>query len=233
MLEGNTQRVFSRWAAVRAIPGEAPTTRLLWKIASAMLPREGAGTFNQAAMELGALVCLARNPQCDDCPVRGYCRARLEGRQNEIPGKVTRINYQPRTEFALVVREPKQPSDRYLLRPLPEGGRWAGLWDFPRTTNESFDSVGAAADSLAQETGLAFSPGMRLKTIKHAVTKYRIVLHVHQADLAPQAATKPPWRFVSLHEMADLPMSVTGREIAELLSSDRQQPLPLGTRHNV
>ena len=57
ILEGNTQRVFSRWVANRAPVTERSATNLLWKIAEAMLPARDAGAFNQAAMELGALVC--------------------------------------------------------------------------------------------------------------------------------------------------------------------------------
>lgn len=220
ILEGNTQRVFSRWAAVRGTAGDRETSKLLWKIAEAMLPRRGAGTFNQAAMELGALVCTPKAPKCDECPIRAYCCTRRDGLQDEIPGKVSRMQYEDRTEFALVIEDTSQDQERYLLRPLPEGGRWAGLWDFPRTINESFDSVATAATELEKEVGIPLSAGLRLNTIKHAVTKYRISLHVHQARLARSLPPSDPWRFVTIDEMADLPMSVTGRQIVEMLRSE-------------
>ncbi len=75
VLEGNTQRVFSRWVALRQPPTEPLATKLLWRIAERMLPPKGSGQFNQAAMELGALVCLPRAPKCEQCPVRRLCRA--------------------------------------------------------------------------------------------------------------------------------------------------------------
>jgi len=74
VLEGNTQRVFSRWVSMRGVIGETATTNLLWKIAESMLPRKGAGDFNQAAMELGALICTAKNPRCPECPLSRICR---------------------------------------------------------------------------------------------------------------------------------------------------------------
>ncbi len=222
ILEGNTHRVFSRWVASRGSAGDTSTSKLLWQISEAMLPRQRSGTFNQAAMELGALVCTPKVPGCDACPVRAYCCARREGLQNEIPGKVSRVEYEDRTEFALVISEEgsenaagEQP--RYLLRPLPEGGRWAGLWDFPRTTQESLDSVTQAASELEKRLGVPVSAGDRLETIRHAVTKYRICLHVHQASLAARMQPCRPWRFVSAADMKKLPMSVTGRRIAEKL----------------
>ena len=214
VLEGNTQRVYSRWISMRGSIGDSATTDLLWKVAEAMLPPSGSGTFNQAAMELGALVCVPKTPQCQRCPVARICRARRDGLQNEIPGKVSNVQYQNRTEYALLIRH----GDDYLLRPLPPGGRWAGLWDFPRTTSESYPSVAVAADHLSQQIGISVQPGGQVKTIRHAVTKYRISLHVHHAKLA-DGRRKParPWRYVSINEMADLPMSVTGRMIAGLL----------------
>jgi A/G-specific adenine glycosylase len=236
ILEGNTQRVFSRWVAMRGAATASPATKLLWEIAEGMLPRKNSGMFNQAAMELGALVCTPKNPSCDRCPVSRMCRARLAGLQEEIPGKVSRVSYQDRTEFAMVIAGcgGKQKQPKYLLRPLPEGGRWAGLWDFPRTTEASFESVVAATPHLSDLVGVSISPGARLTTIRHAVTKYRISLHVHTADIGDQAGAptrtwRPgrPWRFVSLSDMAQLPMSVTGRKIAELLACDRQAQLPL------
>lgn len=236
ILEGNTQRVLSRWVALRAPSTDAAATKLLWNIAEAMLPRKSAGTFNQAAMELGALICTPKNPGCDRCPVANMCQARATGLQEEIPGKVSRVRYQDRTEFAMVIArqsgKPKQPA--YLLRQLPEGARWAGLWDFPRTTEASFESLTAAATHLSDLVGAPIAPGPRLTTIRHAVTKYRISLHVHAADIGcrdsdPDRTWRPmrPWRFVALSGMAQLPMSVSGRKIAELLTCDRQTRLSL------
>ena len=229
ILEGNTQRVFSRWISLRGTPAETPNTRLLWQVAEAMLPQKDPGTFNQAAMELGALICTPKRPTCGQCPVSGVCRAYQSGLEQEIPGKVTRVAYEVRTEFAMVMVKPAsgrgQPRKvidrRYLIRPLPEGGRWAGLWDFPRTTESSHASVKAAAKQLSADVGVNIHPGIRLTTIKHAVTKFRISLHVHAGELLEaQQAPGKPWRYVSLAEMADLPMSVTGRRIVKLLMED-------------
>jgi A/G-specific adenine glycosylase len=230
ILEGNTRRVFSRWIALRGSASDAAATKLLWQVAETMLPRNSPGAFNQAAMELGALVCSPKQPDCGQCPIGGMCRARVAGLQDEIPGKVSRVVYEDRTEFAMVIADPQRnkKTPRYLLRPLPEGRRWAGLWDFPRTTETSFGSVTAAECQLSEELGVKISAGMRIISVRHAVTKYRIRLHVHSARLdGSDRRPCQPWRYVSLAEMADLPMSVTGRKIAELLAEQRQTALPL------
>ncbi len=223
VLEGNTQRVFSRWVALREPPAETRPTKLLWRIAESMLPRDGAGDFNQAAMELGALICLPREPKCHECPVRRSCRAHRDGLEDQIPGKLTKIVYENRTEFALVIAD--QTAERFLMRPLPDGGRWAGLWDFPRPLEDGHDSAAAAAQWLSRQLGAATTVGSRLKTIKHAVTKYRISLHVHYATCDLPRNLPDPWHFVSAQRMQTLPMSVTGRKIAELISPESQPRL--------
>ena len=198
ILEGNTVRVFSRWVALQAPPSTTESTRLLWQIAEAMLPggqseNAGPGAFNQAAMELGALICTPKSPRCEQCPVKGSCRARRSGLENEIPGKVKNVKYEDRTEFALVIQDRRRQvvKSRYLIRPLPPGGRWAGLWDFPRTSDASFDSVETAARVLSETLGRPLAAGMRLRTFKHAVTKYRITLHVHAASLDTKTVSIP------------------------------------------
>ena len=245
ILEGNTQRVFSRWIALRGTPAETANNRLLWQVAEKMLPRKDAGTFNQAAMELGALVCTPKGPACHECPVASACRAHQVGLEQEIPGKVTRVTYEDRTEYVMVIQRPAKKVGRgvrsrsrsnseariqqeFLVRPLPEGGRWAGLWDFPRTTQASLGSIVEAATQLSAEVGVNLVPGIRLTTMKHAVTKYRISLQVYQADL-PDTGDKPakPWKYASLAELAEMPMSVTGRKIVKILSEDSQLRLPM------
>ena len=226
VLEGNTQRVFSRWIALRSPPTETASTKLLWRVAEALLPpKKGSGLFNQAAMELGALVCTPKNPDCDECPVRKHCATHAKGLQAEIPGKLAKIKYESRREYAFVIRETSsggKRSDRYLMRPLPSGVRWAGLWDFPRTIERSIDSVEEAAVEVSQNLNHPLQVGDLLTRIKHAVTKYRIELRVHDASVVvKKPGTKfrqtSPWQFVSVAEMEKLPLSVTGRKIAKLL----------------
>ena len=70
VLEGNTVRVYSRWIGMRAGVQSTSAKAKLWDFASAMLPKSGSGQFNQAAMELGALICKPKSPSCAVCPVQ-------------------------------------------------------------------------------------------------------------------------------------------------------------------
>ena len=84
-LDGNTMRVLARLTG-DARPVDVPATRAaLHARGLAEVPRRRAGDFNQAMMELGALVCTPRNPRCDACPLAAGCRARAEGRAASLP----------------------------------------------------------------------------------------------------------------------------------------------------
>jgi len=81
VLDTNVRRVLSRWLGGIAAPATSAITRAERNRAEALLPGDGpAATWSVAVMELGALVCTARNPQCDRCPLRGDCAWLAAGR---------------------------------------------------------------------------------------------------------------------------------------------------------
>lgn len=227
ILEGNTVRVFSRWVALTDDVSTPATRERLWDVAAAMLPQRHAGTFNQAAMELGALICKPKSPGCDVCPVQSHCQAAVRGLQDQIPGKVTKLQYEQRREFGFVVplAENQQTTGRpattrYLACRVPAGQRWAGLWDVPRWTEGDAHSAAEAAGHLSRQLGLTIQPGQPLVTLKHAVTKYRITLDVHHAAAVAQPQIDLPsddYGWFTPAQLAKLPLSVTGRKIANLL----------------
>jgi A/G-specific adenine glycosylase len=224
ILEGNTVRVYSRWIAMRDDVQSPAAKQRLWQFAEAMLPKTGSGQFNQAAMELGALICKPKLPLCEACPVQKSCVAHSLGLQDEIPGKVSNLQYQSRTEFGFIV--PEAASDRFLICRVPDGGRWAGLWDFPRCTDGNVSSPAAAAASLQNQLGFLIRPQDQVKTIKHAVTRYRITLQVHRADpIQPSEVALPSdaFRFVSSDAMDAIPLSVTGRKIAKWIAEQTKK----------
>src|SRR6202171_4578917 len=85
VLDGNVIRVLSRVTAESGDIASAPTRGRLAQVATALLHRKHPGDFNQAIMELGATVCLPRDPQCPACPIAVFCEARRTGRQLEFP----------------------------------------------------------------------------------------------------------------------------------------------------
>ncbi len=218
ILEANSTRLFARLLAYDADPLSAAGQRLLWAAAGAVLPRRGAGTFNQALMELGSIVCLARRPQCRQCPLATLCRARATGRQGQIPPPKKRRVLEDRHEVAVLVRRAR----RVLVVQVPEGQRWAGLWDFPR-----FPIADGGRSTIEEQTvegvrriaGVRVRPGPLLKTLRHGVTRFRIKLDCYEAEYLGEAdgrAHPSPLAWLTPKRLAEYPLSTTGRKLAEL-----------------
>jgi len=223
ILEANTTRLFTRLLAYRGDPTSAAGNRLLWAMARAVLPRKDVGTYNQALMELGGRVCLGKTPRCRQCPVVSLCRAYAEGLQAKIPATKPKPPPEARHEAALIVRR----RGRVLLLKCPDGGRWAGLWDFPRFLVQSNSAAAIRPelrDHLRRQTGILVEPGRRLKTITHGVTRFRITLDCYEARYLSGPGAKPDAtriRWPRPAELAHYPLNTTARKLARLLDSKK------------
>lgn len=236
VVEANTVRLYSRLVALRKPPAETAANRLLWEIAEALLPNKRCGRFNQAAMELGSLLCTPRRPNCDVCPLAACCQARRLGIQEEIPGRVTKMTYENRKHVAIVLRR----SDFYFLRVCQPGSHWEGLWDFPRydVTDSGLETKGGElADvqtNFEKEFGLQVAFGEKLVTLKHGVTKFRIALEAYHASILADelelggtelngmvreslSSDGDLSGWFTLEQIANLPLNTTGRKLANLL----------------
>lgn len=223
VVEANTLRLYSRLIALRLPPATTAANRLLWEVAEALLPRQQSGRFNQAAMELGALLCTPRGPACESCPLRTLCPTYRDGLQGEIPGKVRTMQYENRTHVAVVA----QHEDRFFLRRCPPGGHWAGLWDFPRydvTANTATPTVIANAAMAAEierrfaaEFGFEVRVGEKLKTLRHGVTRFRITLDAFAAEADRRSSDSNESGWYHPREMIHLPLNTTGRKLTRLL----------------
>src|SRR5262249_40932697 len=85
ILEANSQRLLCRLFGLREDPRRGVARQWLWEAAADLLPARNIGEFNQALMELGALICTAAQPRCGACPLASLCVAQREGLQDEIP----------------------------------------------------------------------------------------------------------------------------------------------------
>jgi A/G-specific adenine glycosylase len=218
ILEANTFRLLSRLIAFRGDPQSPAGRQVLWQLAEELVPARGAGTFNQALMELGGQVCTPRAPRCHECPLRSLCQAQQAGLQETTGRAAVKPPSTAVREAAVVVRR----AQRVLLVERGEGGRWAGLWDFPRfpLSGKPANLADEARQALDDRFGLEVAPLEPLVTLKHSVTRFRITLHCYQARHLggkPVGGGIAASRWVRPAELADFPLSVTGRKLARLL----------------
>jgi A/G-specific adenine glycosylase len=217
ILEANTLRLLSRLIALRVDPRSKLGEGVLWKFAEELLPRTGSSKFNQSLMELGSLVCTPRSPACERCPVVSLCPTHHQGWQELIPLPKFKSPTQAVQEVLLVVRRGRQ----ILLRQRQAEERWAGMWDFPRYPLESAKGpwIDEIAEKLAATTGVRAAIGKPLTTIKHGVTRFRITLDCHWAECVSAPRRLPTAvRWLRPAQLADYPLSMTGRKVALLLA---------------
>jgi A/G-specific adenine glycosylase len=179
ILDGNVIRVLARVFGITGNPKEKETNKQLWNLAEDLVwnskfkiknSRLCCSHLNQSLMELGALICTPRNPQCEICPIKKLCIAFRTNRINELPNFGQREATTARRFFAFVVER----NGRFLVRQRPAGIVNAHLWEFPNVEilNGDFDP-NLEAKKLLGITPLSIE---LLCTIKHSITRYRITL---------------------------------------------------------
>jgi len=174
ILEANTFRVLSRWFALEGNPKSSAGQKRLWELAEYVLPQTGCGTFNQAMMELGSLVCTVDHPRCDECPAAAWCGAKRLGKQAEIPPKLAKPLKIEVSEVALVL---KHRGNAMLLQRPADAKRWAGFWECPHGEIEPEEGTEDAARRIARELlGVSATLGRTLGAIRHGVTRFSITM---------------------------------------------------------
>jgi len=219
ILEANSQRVLCRLFGIEQNPKDAAVQRSLWHLAETLLPARSVGDFNQAMMELGALVCTPMKPSCAKCPLGRNCQARLQNRQDEIPLRAKAPETIAVAEVAVIVHK----ADRLLLVQRRSDGRWANMWEFPHHEREPAETAELAARRLLATLAIEADLLGELATIRHAVTRFNITmtcLHAkHRRGKLPTAAfVNAIW--VRIEDLHDYPLSMPQRKLAKILTTE-------------
>ena len=216
VLDGNIKRVISRLDDLEANIDEAATQRRLWTRAAELVDPQRPGDFNEALMELGAAICLPRNPACHLCPVQDLCLARQRGTQYERPIRNPRRRIPHYDVAAGIVWHASQP-DQFLIAQRPEKGMLGGLWEFPGGKQEPNETLPETLKrELCEELGIEVEVREPLVSIDHAFTHFRITLHAYHARHIggePQCLEVDDWRWITLTEADGFAFGKTDRRI--------------------
>jgi len=216
LVDGNVERVFARLFGMEGVRGSGPLGRACWAAASHFVERlDGAvrpSVWNQALMELGALVCTPRSPRCEECPLAASCVARERGNAVGIPRpKPRRASTEVELEVYVIER-----GGRWLLEQREEGGLMGGMWQFPTV---EVTSSGLFPEELAPELAPAVEPEHDLIALSHGITHHRIRARVRAARLAGDGGRAGAW--FAPAEAADLALTGMARKVAERLAPER------------
>ena len=224
IVEVNSKRVLCRLFAQSGDPKSPDVESWLWETALAILPRQRVGDFNQAIMELGALICTPKEPACAKCPLKKECLARREGLQNSIPVRTVRPATVQVREVCVVPRYGR----KVLLVRRPPGGRWGNMWEFPRIALEESDTHDVAARRLIDSLGLKAQPRRELLTVRYNVTRFRMTMICLDAIARTKAFRTGYYeegRWLLLAELNEYPVSSPQRKLAAVLRKPLAQTL--------
>ncbi len=222
-VDGNVERVLSRLFDIDSPVKTEPAKSRILDLAIRLIPEGRARDFNQALMELGALVC-RKKPLCEACPVRQVCEALRLGIAEERPVAGRRAGVVPvEAVTGVLLHETKL----FIQRRLDEGV-WAGLWEFPGGCIESGETPEQALiREWREELDFEVDPGEKITVLRHGYTTYRITLHCFlirfRSPLPP--CPEPPalreasaYRWISPEELDGFPLPAPHRKLADLLA---------------
>jgi A/G-specific adenine glycosylase len=179
IVEANSMRVIARLFGYGGDPRTGAGKVWVWAAAEALLPAKRSGDFNQALMELGALICTPASPSCGQCPLSGKCIAKRDGLQESIPPRKQSQPIVTVEEIGVVIRD----RARVLLCQRPaNANRWQNMWEIPHAECLPNEELSAAAVRVARTlTGLEIERCAEFLTVRHGVTRYRITLNCIEA----------------------------------------------------
>jgi A/G-specific adenine glycosylase len=223
LVDGNVVRVFARLFGVHQDVRGGQGLARIWRIAEAIVPADRPGDWNQALMELGATVCLPKNPQCLLCPLRDACAARHEGLEAELPRLEKKKPPRPVARVALVAEK----GGGVLLGRRRAGGLFGGLWEPPlvdaRTRSSEGEQTADVADRFAAFVRASFGPAAKVGDVVHVLSHRRLTIAVFRATLrkAPASRKGPidadaeyeAFRVVPVNALQTLPMSTLARKV--------------------
>ncbi len=175
VVDGNVKRLLSR---LFLLPFPANDSRYhpeFKEIAQNLIAREEPGAFNQAMMELGAVVCRPQKPLCGNCPVAAFCAADREKRQSEFPKKKVRPKIPTHNvAIGIIFHEGK-----LLITRRPEDGLLGGLWEFPGGKIKTGETARQACRrEILEEVNLEIEVLDSLAQVKHTYSHFKIKMEV-------------------------------------------------------
>lgn len=167
-VDGNVMRVLSRYFCLEDDIAKPAVRAGMEELAKELIPEGEAADFNQALMELGALVCAPKSPACPGCPVREGCEGRRQGRERELPVKTKAKKAKPVYRFAALVEGTGANAGKALVRKRPETGLLANMWELPHIEAEAGDWNDAGTGARLLEANLA-EDGVRIRAAADVV----------------------------------------------------------------
>ncbi len=219
VVDGNVKRVLSRLMEIDSPVNRNGAHKIFKAPATGLICPKHPADFNQAVMELGALICRPKKPACGACPLSVLCLANRHHTTADFPKRdASRKAPHRHLSIGVILKKGKM-----LAVQRPMEGLLGGLWEFPAvpTDGEQGDWKGFA-EMMATETGLTIAVDRRLTRIRHAYTHFRLTGDVylcrHVAGRVRLKSAKGH-RWVTLRSLAHLPLHKANHKFMDALAA--------------
>ena len=222
VVDGNVKRVYARLFGVEKAVNTPAGTKAIWALAEEYLPHDKAGDYNQALMDLGAIVCMPRNPVCQTCPLTEDCTAYQTGRTSELPLKQARAKVPHYTVTAAVIHD---EDSKVLITQRPQDAMLGGMWEFPGGKQEDGESLESCLErEIFEELACKIEVREPLGVFQHAYTHFKVTLHAFHARLNTEPIElhyHQDARWVPVADLDEFPMGKIDRLIARQLQDGK------------
>lgn len=227
VVDGNVARVMARLFRIHEPVNTTTGKRAIQQAANALMQDvaeqgESPSDWNQAVMELGALVCSPKSPTCLVCPLKDHCQANEHGEVETLPNKLPKKKPVTVTHTVVLIERRGQ----FLVEQRGDDGLWAGMWQLitfePPGSRKLSQS--ALQNQVHKHTGLDIADVTSLIQFNHQITHRTIAFEVYHAAMS-SGRKRQALRWASLDEIMQLPMSNPQRRIVKALKKNTDESI--------
>tara|TARA_Y100001968_G_C19406372_1_gene743881 strand:+ start:532 stop:1710 length:1179 start_codon:yes stop_codon:yes gene_type:complete len=212
ILDGNVKRILSRLIASHKIASQ--DQKRLWKLSALLLSEHRPRDFNQALMDLGAIVCTPRKPSCSICPLQNSCLAYINYDPDDFPKKeMKKRNPLEEIGLGLVFNQYGQ----LLIDQRLENSSMGGMWEFPGGKKEPNESIQETIErEIREELGINVKTGKKLLSFEHSYSHKKLHFTVHLCEFksgVPKAIASQKLLWVDPERLCDFPFPAANTKI--------------------
>jgi A/G-specific adenine glycosylase len=221
VVDGNVIRVFARYTGLHDDVSSSKTKKIIQEIADSLLDHDQPGTFNEAIMELGAVVCKPKYPLCENCPISQGCVALHSVQTESIPYKAPKKKV---PHYHIGIGVIFNDEGEILIAKRPDDKMLGGLWEFPGGKQEKGESIEETIiREFDEEVGIKIQLVKPYPPIKHAYSHFKITLHAWRGHLVSgeaKAKESSEIRWVWPENLMQYAFPKANRKLVDYILSD-------------
>lgn len=215
-VDGNVMRVLARVLLIYDNVMDQKTRRRFETIVREIISKEDPSAFNQALMELGALICIPRSPRCDQCPIQLHCRAFKQNEEKNVPVRIKKSRRAKKQYITVCLFNDK---GHIAIEQRSSKGLLANMWQFPMFEKHELKNR-PLVELFAEKYGMEITIEEKIGEVQHVFSHLLWDITVHYGQVKKNTSDTPLLRFVMLEQLEQYPISVAHQKIQRILIED-------------